>query len=49
MMQRQGLNSYDWKEIKSKIAHANIEQLLFMKNMIDNEMVKRNGQEQSYI
>lgn len=45
MPARQGLNKEDWLSVRSKLAFANVEQLIFMKKMIDDEMVKRNGQQ----
>lgn len=41
---RRGLTSKDWQTVRSKVAHANIEQLLYLKQVIDEELVHRNGQ-----
>jgi len=41
---RRGLSSSDWKTVQSKVCRANIEQLYFLKQVIDQELVKRNNQ-----
>jgi hypothetical protein len=43
-MIQQGLDSEDWKAINSKVKRANVEQLIFLKGVIDTEIIKRTGQ-----
>lgn len=44
-MYRQGLKSSDWLEVNSKVKLANIQQLQFLKSVIDDELIKRLGQD----
>ena len=45
MIYEQGINSTDFKTLDSKLKRANVEQLHFLKLVIDNELVKRNHQD----
>jgi hypothetical protein len=45
MIIENGLNSIDWQTLNSKVKRANVEQLIFLKQVIDSELIKRTGQD----